>query len=146
MFLQNIRNYDLDERKELELACSLLWEFVLPITALNHSVTDKWPQHPLLWCSRISIFSQCLRTHGILMKVFTIYVILAVEHSCIFYLLKNEICVLQLARVPHRVRDQLWLELWLMTPRGSMPHSQLLSNNPYPELNQSSSSYEYPFL
>ena len=25
---------------------------------------------------------------------------------------------------------------WLMEPGGSMPHSQGLSNNPYPELNQ----------
>ena len=25
---------------------------------------------------------------------------------------------------------------WFMKPGGSMPHSQGLSNNPYPELNQ----------
>ena len=30
---------------------------------------------------------------------------------------------------------------WLMLPRGSMPHSQGLSNNPYPDLNQPNSSY-----
>ena len=29
---------------------------------------------------------------------------------------------------------------------GSMPHSQGLSNNPYPEPNQSNSSYWYLFL
>ena len=31
---------------------------------------------------------------------------------------------------------------WLMEPGGSMPHSQGLSNNPYPELNQPN----YPHL
>ena len=30
---------------------------------------------------------------------------------------------------------------WLMEPGGSMPHSQGLSNNPCPELNQPNSSY-----
>ena len=33
-----------------------------------------------------------------------------------------------------------------MKPRGSMPHSQGLSNNPYPELNELNSSYWYIFL
>ena len=31
-----------------------------------------------------------------------------------------------------------------MEPGGSMPHSQGLSNNPYPELNQPNSSYLIP--
>ena len=33
-----------------------------------------------------------------------------------------------------------------MKPRGSMLHSQGLSNNPYPELNQPNSLYRYRFL
>ena len=33
-----------------------------------------------------------------------------------------------------------------MKPRGSIPHSQKLSNNPYHELNQSNASYWYLFL
>ena len=38
------------------------------------------------------------------------------------------------------------LILWLMEPRGSMPHSQGLSNNPYPEPNQPNSSCWRLFL
>ena len=30
---------------------------------------------------------------------------------------------------------------WIMEPRGSMPYSQGLSNNSYPELNQPNSSH-----
>ena len=35
---------------------------------------------------------------------------------------------------------------WLMEPGGSMPHSQVISNNPYPEPNQSNLSYPHLFL
>ena len=35
---------------------------------------------------------------------------------------------------------------WLLIPGGSMPHSQGLSNNSYPELNQPKSSYWYLFI
>ena len=35
---------------------------------------------------------------------------------------------------------------WLMEPGGPMPHSQDLSNNPYPETNPSNSSNRYLFL
>ena len=38
------------------------------------------------------------------------------------------------------------LATWLMEPGGSMPHSQGLSNNPYPEENQPNSSHWYPSL
>ena len=34
----------------------------------------------------------------------------------------------------------------LMEPRGSIPNSQGLSNNPYPEPNQSNFSHELLFL
>ena len=37
---------------------------------------------------------------------------------------------------PLHSRDVLTLIPWLMEPGGSMPHSQGLSDNPYPELNQ----------
>ena len=40
-----------------------------------------------------------------------------------------------------RVHSTMVLTPWLMKPGGSMPHSKGPSNNPYPEPNQSNSSY-----
>ena len=45
----------------------------------------------------------------------------------------------------HR-RAHMYLTPWLMEPGGSMPHSQALTNNRYPEPNQPNSSYLCPFL
>ena len=36
----------------------------------------------------------------------------------------------------YKCREYIKLTPWLMEPEGSMPHSQGLSNNPYPEPNQ----------
>ena len=41
--------------------------------------------------------------------------------------------------------DSSPLTPWLMEPRGSEPHSQGLSNNPYSDPNQSKSSYRHLF-
>ena len=42
------------------------------------------------------------------------------------------------------IKIRNWLTPWLMECGGSMPHSQGLSNNPYPELNQPNSTYWIP--
>ena len=41
----------------------------------------------------------------------------------------------------HDIQNTSKLTPWLMEPVASMPHSQRLSNNPYPEPNQPNFSY-----